>query len=242
MATKAQGANWIARRLLLAGALTATPCLAVAGPPYVTDDPEPTETAHWENYLFATAQGDEGQAGLDLNYGGAKDLQLTAFIPLEWQRSGRIAGLAPIELAVKYRFLHPAEGSWLPDVALYPSVNLPTGPFSSGRASVLLPAWAQKEFGPWSVFGGGGYTWNPGERNFWRGGIAVQRKLTEALSLGAEYYHQGADRADHHAQNGANLAVLFKATKRWSVIAAGGPLYEGAARLGAGYVALKADF
>jgi hypothetical protein len=232
----------IMRRLLLAGAILALPCAAAAGPPYVTDDPEPTETGHWENYLFATAQGDQGQAGFDLNYGAAKNLQLTAFIPLGWQRSGRTVGLAEIELAVKYRFLHPAEGSALPDVAFYPSVNLPTGPFSTGHASMFLPAWAQKDFGPWSVFGGGGYTWNPGERDFWRGGIAVQRKVIEALSLGAEYYHQGADTAEHHAQNGANLAVLYKVAEHWSVIAAGGPLYEGGERLGAGYVALKAEF
>jgi hypothetical protein len=230
------------RRLLLAGAIVALPCAALAGPPYVTDDPEPTETGHWETYLFATAQGAQGQAGLDLNYGGAREVQLTAFIPLQWEHSGRTVGLAEIELAVKYRFLHPGEGSLLPDIALYPAVNLPTGPFSNGHTSVLLPAWAQKDFGPWSVFGGGGYTWNPGERDFWRGGIAVQRKVTDALSIGAEYYHQGAETAERHAQNGANLAVLFKVARHWSVIAAGGPLYEGSARLAAGYLALKAEF
>jgi hypothetical protein len=230
------------RLLLLAGALLALPCAAAAGPPYVTDDPEPTEAGHWENYLYATAQGAEGQAGFDLNYGGAKDLQLTAFIPLQWERSGRTVGMAEVELAIKYRFLHPKEGSPLPDAALYPQVNLPTGPFSSGRASFVLPVWAQKDFGRWSVFGGGGYTWNPGVRDFWRGGIAVQRKVTEDLRVGAEYYHQGAGKPDGHALNGANLAVLYKVAKHWSVIAAGGPLYEGGQRLGAGYLALEAEF
>jgi hypothetical protein len=230
------------RRLLLTAAFLALPAPALAGPPYVTDDPEPTETGHWENYLYATTQGAEGQAGLDLNYGGAKDLQLTAFVPLQWERSGRTFGAGEVELAVKYRFLHPAEGSALPDVALYPQVNLPTGPFSSGRASFVLPLWAQKDIGPWSVFGGGGYTWNPGERDFWRGGVAVQRKLTEDFSAGAEFYYQGADRPDRHALNGASLAVLYKFAKHWSVIASGGPLYQGGRPLGAGYVALKADF
>lgn len=48
------------RRLLL-GTLLALPSAAAAGPPYVSDDPEPTESGHWENYVYATAQGAEGQ-------------------------------------------------------------------------------------------------------------------------------------------------------------------------------------
>jgi hypothetical protein len=213
----------------------------LAGPPYVSDDPEPTETGHWENYHFALVQGAEGQAGFDLNYGPAKNLQLTAIIPLQWERSGKTVGTGEVELAVKYRVLHASEGSLAPDVSPYPSVNLPTGPFSSGRASVLVPIWAQKDVGPWTVFGGGGYTWNPGERDFWRGGVVVQRKITEEISFGAEYYYQGADKPGDHALNGANLAVLYKITKRWSLIASGGPQYQGGRR-GAGYVALKAEF
>src|SRR5262249_12621653 len=151
------------RRILVAGGVLVLPSVALAGPPYVTDDPVPTEKGHWENYVYATAQGAEGQAGLDLNYGGAKDLQLTAFVPLQWERSGKSVGMGQVQLALKYRFLHPAEGSSLPDVAVYPQVILPTGPFSNGRASFVLPVWAQKDIGPWSLFGGGGYTWNPGE-------------------------------------------------------------------------------
>jgi hypothetical protein len=40
-----------AARLALA-ALAATVSRAWAGPPYVTDDPEPTRTGGWENHLF----------------------------------------------------------------------------------------------------------------------------------------------------------------------------------------------
>jgi hypothetical protein len=34
--------------VLVLSAATVSP--SIAGPPYVTDDPEPTETGHWENY------------------------------------------------------------------------------------------------------------------------------------------------------------------------------------------------
>ena len=59
---------------------------ALAGPPFVSDDPEPTEAGHWEIYGFAAgahmAGETDGAAGLDINYGGAKELQLTAVVPI----------------------------------------------------------------------------------------------------------------------------------------------------------------
>ena len=57
--------------LLLAG--IAAP--AAAGPPYLTDDPVPTDLAHWEIYAFTSAEGHaeelEDDVGVDLNYGAA---------------------------------------------------------------------------------------------------------------------------------------------------------------------------
>src|SRR6185437_11979673 len=58
------------------------PRLAAAGPPFTTDDPEPTDTGHYEIYLFAQGMsghsGSNGEGGIDFNYGAAPDLQLTA--------------------------------------------------------------------------------------------------------------------------------------------------------------------
>ena len=52
------------------------PVLRLAGPPYLTDDPVPTDTGHWEIYAFATGEGPrldvDADAGLDLNYGAIK--------------------------------------------------------------------------------------------------------------------------------------------------------------------------
>ena len=59
-------------RLVLASA--AGP--AFAGPPYLTDDPEPTDTGHWEIYAFTAGEGRrstlDADAGIDLNYGPVK--------------------------------------------------------------------------------------------------------------------------------------------------------------------------
>ena len=57
----------------------------MAGPPYLTDDPEPTDYQHFEIYTFtegtATRDGTSGEGGIDFNYGGAPNLQLTATVP-----------------------------------------------------------------------------------------------------------------------------------------------------------------
>ena len=55
------------------------PYKASAGPPFLADDPEPTEKGHWEIYApMPEAQGRgatfEGTAGVELNYGAARDL------------------------------------------------------------------------------------------------------------------------------------------------------------------------
>ena len=74
------------RAIALLLCLAATP--ALAGPPYDTDDPEPTDLRHWEVYAFTAgsrAQGSvDGAAGLDLNYGGFKEVQLTATLPIDF--------------------------------------------------------------------------------------------------------------------------------------------------------------
>lgn len=55
----------------LAAAFLAPSAPVFAGPPYETDDPEPTELRHWEIYGFVTADGRrsnvDGAAGFDLN-------------------------------------------------------------------------------------------------------------------------------------------------------------------------------
>ena len=91
--------------------IAATP--ALAGPPYLTDDPVPTDTGHWEIYAFTAGEGHrsrlDADAGFDLNYGPVKDVQLTATLPLSFSHSpldGWRGGSGDVELGVKYRFLN----------------------------------------------------------------------------------------------------------------------------------------
>jgi hypothetical protein len=175
---------------------------ALAGPPYVSDDPEPTDYRHFEIYTFSNGtamRGDIGGAsGVDFNYGAAPDLQLTATLPAGFDHpaaGGTSIGLSNIELAAKYRFLH--QGSFGLDVSVFPRVFLPSPSKNVGndRASLLLPVWVQKDWsGGWSAFGGGGCVISGrSSQNFCLTGGVVTYQMLPKLQLGVELFHQTAD-------------------------------------------------
>jgi hypothetical protein len=117
------------------GAAFAGACLSVlscgpalAGPPCLSDDPEPTDYGHFEINAFVdgvtSRDGTQGESGIDFNYGGAPDLQLTAVVPLAYDERGQ-TGIGNIELGAKYRFLHQSDDGL--DVAIFPSLFLLAG-------------------------------------------------------------------------------------------------------------------
>jgi hypothetical protein len=237
----------------LAAVLFAAPAPALAGPPYVSDDPEPTDYRHWEIYVFATGGGRQGEtaadAGVDLNYGAARDLQLTAVLPLSYDRAAGTTrvGAGDVELAAKYKFLHQKKGGLMPDVALFPRVFLPTAGSGLGskRVQLFLPLWAQKDVGRWALFGGGGYQINPGpgNRGYWLTGLGLTRAVTNKLTLGAEIYHHGPDAADGKAFTGVNAGLSYKIRGPYSFLLSVGPGLQHRREEGryAVYTALKLD-
>ena len=186
-----------------------------AGPPFLTDDPEPVDYQHWEAYLFAN--GDHTSGGysingpaVELNYGALPDTQLHLIVPMTTVGGGgapTISGLGDTEFGIKYRFLHETNG-W-PQIGIFPMVELPTGDtdrgLGNGRTWFRLPLWVQKSFGPWTTYGGGGAALNsaPGQRDYPFGGWLVQRDFGPHLTLGGELFAQGQD-----TDNDKGFAVL----------------------------------
>ena len=245
----------ISASLAAALAVLAISAAAQAGPPYLTDDPEPTDTGHWEIYNFVGgakgADGLGGEAGFDLNYGAARDLQLTAVLPIGYSARNYAlgdfkAGGGVIELAAKLKLLHQSQGGWTPDLAVFPRVFIPTNTnFGPAKVNLFLPVWLGKDFGKWSLFGGGGYDINPGPqgRNFWQGGVALSRALGERASVGAEVWRQGADAPGGGGATTANLGATWRFSKHWSLIGSAGPTWEDGGGHGSDvYLALKADY
>lgn len=221
-------------RLAIAGiaaALLVAP--AVAGPPYVTDDPQPTDYGHYEIYAFTagttTMDGSGGQAGFDLNYGGAENLQLTVVVPFAYSRPrGRAAvtGFGDLELATKYKFLHQEVFGL--DVAIFPRLFLPTNSnpaLGSKHSSLFIPIFAQKDWGDWSVFGGFGCTINRGgdSHDFCQTGLVVERRIIPQLQLGAELYHQASDQKGGKNATGVGLGAIYDLTENYHLMAWAGP-------------------
>ncbi len=212
---------------MLAAAL-AIPRPAVAGPPYVTDDPEPTATGHFENYLYTQGTRVSGQAfdpgvGIEIDYGAFANTQLTWTLPLNPNPGPGGMGLswAPLGGGVKYRFVQEDRDGWRPQVAIFPQIFIPVGPASRGMPTTeLVPIWMQKSFGAWTTFGGGGYVNNPGpgNRNFMTYGWALQRQVTDHLALGGEVFGQTPDAAGARARTALGLAALYDFNDSWHLI------------------------
>jgi len=193
----------IRRCLLVAAIALASSTAAFAGPPYLTDDPEPVPYHHWEFYTFAT--GDRTRdtknatgPAIEVNNGVAPNLQLHLVVPSVYTSSGGVSasGIGDVEAGAKYRFLSETRNR--PEIGLFPLAELPSGNhdkgLGNGRAWFKLPVWLQKSWGPWTTYGGGGYAFNsaPGQRNYAFGGELIQRTISPKLTLGGEVFFQGA--------------------------------------------------
>jgi hypothetical protein len=209
---------------------------AHAGPPFVTDDPEPVDLGHWEVYGFSAGthvQGDSSGvlAGTEVNYGAAPNLQLHAIVPLAYDdpKGGAAqVGVGDVELGAKYRFITPGEKDWFPQVGVFPLVELPTGDsdrgLGSGKARVFLPVWLQKDFGDWTTYGGGGYWINPGpgNKNYWFTGWLLQRQVTKQLALGAEVFRQTAMQQGGRDSASFNLGGVYDITEHYHLLFSAG--------------------
>ena len=205
-----------------------------AGPPYVTDDPEPVEPGHWEFYLATqhsiTRTAASGTAPhIEVNYGALPGLQLHVIAPLAYAHPNdgpTSYGVGDIELGAKFRFID--ENPWMPMVGTFPMLELPMGAESKGLGTghlhVLIPLWLQKSFGPWTAYGGGGYWRNPGQgnRDFWYIGWLIQRRLGERAALGTEIFYTTPDQVGGEANLRFNVGLVLDLSEHHHVLVSAG--------------------
>ncbi|HEY0413861.1 MAG TPA: transporter [Allosphingosinicella sp.] len=238
-------------RWLAALGLAGSAVPAFAGPPFLTDDPVPTDTGHWEIYAFTAAErihsALDGDLGVDLNYGPVKDVQLTATLPLSFSHApleGWRSGTGDVELGVKYRFFHDEKSGF--SASIFPRAILPTAGHSPGeKTRLLLPLWLGMDFpGGTSLFGGGGYLINPGtgNRDYWQAAIALTHELSKDVLVGAEIARQGADTFGGTAQTRAGLGSIVHISGPASLLISGGPTWADRRTGFHFYAALGFDF
>jgi len=199
---------------------------ARAGPPFVTDDPEPVGKGHWEiNSAVTGTRSDAGTMAfapqIDINYGAAAGVQLHVMPQLAYSSSSaepagrRAYGVGDTEYGIKLRLIDEdsATGEWM--AAIYPFYEAPTGSarrgLGAGAQSEYLPLWLQWRAGGWTTYGGGGYWFNAGagRRNAWSGGWVVLYQFTPALQFGAEAFARTADSDGARGAAGADIGGTY---------------------------------
>ena len=218
---------------IVGGAFTLSAGAAWAGPPFVTDDPEPVEYKHYETYLASEQTGTIGGHNttnlLEVNYGALPDVQVSVSLPYVINTpAGQTtqSGLGDVMVGVKYRFMQETDSR--PMAAIYPSVITASGNASKGLGNggeqIFLPVWLQKSEGSWHTFGGGGYWINraPGGASHWYFGLALMNDVTEHLSLGGEGYHATDQKPLDNASNGFNLGGIYTFDKHNRILFSAG--------------------
>jgi hypothetical protein len=222
----------------LQAALAGTACFfainsAQAGPPFVTDDPEPPPPGGWEiniPFIFERTPGStEIDTPLfDLNY-GLPDIQLKLEFPIEVAHedsNGTTAGLGDMLLGVKWRFYNN-ENSQL-QIGTYPQLLVPTGDESrglgEGRVALVLPLVAQKSWDKWTLFGNVGFWWRTAAdtRNYVYAGAVLEREINERLTLGVELFGNSPKEHGGHSDVAFNLGGTWKLNPHLNLLFTGG--------------------
>jgi hypothetical protein len=229
------------------------PSTASAGPPYVTDDPEPVEYRHWEVYLASQSFHDKDGWTLtaphvEVNYGPVPDVQLHVIAPLALSvpdRGPSAYGYGDTELGVKFRFVQ--ERSWIPMIGTFPLLEVPSGSrargLGNGSAQAFFPVWIQKSFGPWQTYGGIG-PWldlGNGQRHWWYFGWQVQRRLSGWLTLGAEVFHQTPMEYGQESDSRFNVGAVLDFSELHHLLLSAGRGFQGS-NLFQGYLAYQLTF
>jgi hypothetical protein len=119
-----------------------------------------------------------------------------------------------MELGLKWGFIHQTKHR--PQIGSFTMLELPTGNSTKGlgvgRVWYKLPLWMDKDFGPWTLVGGGGYTLihQTGYLSYPYTGVLLKRVVNERLELSIESFS--------HAREGFAAAQ----TQASSMIDAGG--------------------
>ncbi len=221
---------------------------ASAGPPFLTDDPEPVEVRHWEFYAASQSTAERHAAAgtlphIEVNYGALPVLQLHVIVPAAFAWTSGSApkyGVGDVELGAKLRFVDEIEGDWRPQIGIFPLLILPTGSrqrgLGEGEVQALLPLWVQQSFGPWTTYGGGGVHLARDDNSVVLGWL-LQRAFSDAIAIGAEAFVTTPLRAQP-VQIQLNLGTAINFSEHHHVLLSAGPSFRTDA-IGQAYIAYQ---
>jgi hypothetical protein len=207
--------------------------LAQAGPPFVTDDPEPPSPGRWEINVPFILERTPGKTEMDaplfdFNY-GLPDVQLKLEFPIKIvheDTDGTAAGAGDLLLGVKWRFLNNEQSQF--QLGIYPQLLLPTGDkvrdLGEGRPAFVLPLVAQKSWDKWTLYGNVGFWWQTATetRNYFYAGAVLEREINERLTLGAELFGNSPKERGGRCDIAFNVGGIWKLNKNVNLLFTGG--------------------
>jgi Putative MetA-pathway of phenol degradation len=222
----------------LQAALAGTACFFAinftrAGPPFVTDDPEPPAPGGWEINVPFILERTSGQTEMDaplfdFNY-GLPDIQVKLEFPIKIvheDSNGTAAGAGDLLIGVKWRFFNNEKFQL--QIGTYPQLLLPTGDDShglgEGRLAFVLPLVAQKSWDKWTLYGNVGFWWRTAAetRNYVYAGAVLEREINERLMLGVELFGNSPKERRANSYFAFNIGGTWKLNANLNLLFTGG--------------------
>jgi len=215
--------------------LLTIPQFLYAGPPFLTDDPDPVQFKHWEYYISSQNTFDHSThisngtlPHFEVNYGLVPNIQVHLIMPINYNyTSSHFSdyGYSDTELGIKYRFVK--ETNNCPEIGTFPLLEMPTvnnSAMTTGRTQLFLPVWVQKSWDKLTSYGGCGYWINPGtgNKNWLFAGLQAQYDFTKFLSLGSEVYYHSADTKATKQTSGFNVGGFLNFSEKFHFIFSAG--------------------
>jgi hypothetical protein len=211
----------------------------VAQPPFLTESSEPTETHFAELYFFTQLDRTKSETNIfapafDVDYGIFPNSELHLLVPIHHYISNSLeseassTGLGDIEIGFLYSFLE--EGEYWPQMGIFPLFELPTGNanrnLGNGKIWYQLPFTIQKKWNKWVTTACVGHAIDHAneEKNYWFGGLLIEREFSEKLNLGLEIFSQSPTSV--YKTNGTytviNIGGHYNLTPNFSVLFSAG--------------------
>ena len=220
-------------RIIAAVAVALITNLAKAGPPFVTEDPEPPPPGGWEINVPFIIERTPGKTEMnaplfDFNY-GLPNVQLKVEFPIEivqQDRDGTAASVGDLVLGVKWRLLNDEHSKF--QVGVYPQLLLPTGNrargLGAGRTALWLPFIGQKSWDKWTLYGNVGYWWQTAAetRNYFFAGAVLEREINERLTLATELFGNSPTERGGRPDFAFNLGGTWKLNDHLNLLFSGG--------------------
>ena len=221
------------RRVLVLLACCFTTGSTQAGPPFLTEDPEPPPPGGWEINVPFILERTPGTTDMDaplfdFNY-GLPDIQLKLEIPIKIvheDSNGTAAGAGDALIGVKWRFLNDQRSQF--QLGIYPQLLLPTGDHAhnlgEGRAAFVLPLVAQQSWAKWTLYGNVGYWWQGAHetRDYFYAGAVLEREINERLELGVELFGNSPKERSGRSDVAFNVGGTWKLSKDLNLLFSGG--------------------